>query len=190
MINSLGFIGHPIDMEHFYKMMGPLAAAVRKISPFHFKEFFKHIPSYRLSTVRDIRSSKSILIDCHIIICPLLPEDMVGGCGEEFVLNRIIQAVRRAEKLGAKIVTLGGFTSVIGDEGEVVSKRVNIAVTNGNTYTASLAIDGILKAAYYMDVDLPNATLAVIGATGDIGSICTKILAKKVGRPRETPLPK
>lgn len=179
MINSLGFIGHPIDFEHLYRMLGPLNFLAKRMPQYTMKEFLKHVPSYKLGTVKNIRSSRDVLIDCHTIICPLLPVDMVG-LGQDFVLNRITQAVRRAEKLGAKIATLGGFASVIGNEGEEVSKRVNIAVTSGNTYTAALAIEGILKASYYMDLNLNDATLAVIGATGDIGSICTKILSKKI----------
>jgi predicted amino acid dehydrogenase len=139
----------------------------------------KNVPPYRLATVKNIRSAKDILIDCHAIACPLLPEDM-ASLDEKLVLDRITEAVRRAERLGAKLAALGGFTSVIGNEGELVSKRVNIAVTSGNTYTASLTIEGIIKAAYYMDMDLSEATVAVIGATGDIGSVCTRILAKKV----------
>jgi predicted amino acid dehydrogenase len=101
---------------------------------------------------------------------------------EDFVLKRVEQSIRKAQRLGAKIVTLAGFTSIVGNEGEVIAKRVDIAVTNGNTYTASLAIDGVIEAAHVMDLDLSGATLAVIGATGDIGSICTKILSKKVKR--------
>ena len=181
MISGLGFIGHPIDMEHLYRMMGSLSFVARKIPQFTFKELLKNIPAYRLSTVKNIRSSRDVLIDCHTIICPLLPEDMVA-LDEKFVVGRISQAVRKAERLGAKIATLGGFTSVIGNEGYEVSKCVNIPVTSGNSYTAGLAIEGIIRAAYYMDITLSGATLAVIGATGDIGSICTKILAKKVKR--------
>lgn len=179
MINSLGFIGHPIDFEHLYKMLGPFGLIARRIPKYRLKEFLNKIPPYRLTTIKNIRSSKDALIDCHTIICPMFPEDMVG-LDKEFVLKKIILAVRRAEKLGAKIVTLGGFTSVVGNEGEDVSKHANIAVTSGNTYTAALAIEGILKAAYYMDMELSDSTLTVIGATGDIGSICTRILSKKV----------
>lgn len=179
MINKLGFIGNAVDLENLYKMLGPWSIIARKIPKFRLREIIKNVPPYKLATVKNIRSLKNILIDCHAIVCPMLPEDMVR-LDEEFVLSRIAQAVRHAERFGASIVTLGGFTSVIGNEGEMLSKRVNIAITSGNTYTASLAIEGIIKAAYYMDLDLSDATLAVIGATGDIGSICTKVLAKKV----------
>ena len=181
MINSLGFIGHPIDMEHLYKMLGTFGHLVKKMEPFKLKELLKYLPPYKLDTVTNLRSLKGSVIDCHTVICPLLPADMVS-LDERFVLSKIVRAVRLAEKNGAKIVTLGGFTSVVGNEGEEVSKRVKIAVTSGNTYTAALAVEGIIKAAYCMDINLSNATLAVIGATGDIGSICTRILSKKVKR--------
>lgn len=179
MISGLGFIGHPIDFEHLYKMLGLLSPIARKTPQYCLKEFLKKIPPYRISAVRNIRSLKDVLIDCHTIICPILPADMVG-MPEELALKSIETAVKKAEKFGAKIATLGGFTSVIGDEGMVVSKRVGIAVTSGNTYTAALAIEGIMKAAYFMDLELAAATMAVIGATGDIGSVCTRILSKRV----------
>jgi fatty aldehyde-generating acyl-ACP reductase len=179
MINKFGFIGHAIGLESLYKILGPWGHLAKRIPKFRLREILKNIPPYRLAAVKNIRSSKDILIDCYAMACPLLPEDMVR-LDEEFVLNRIVQAVKRCERLDAKIVVLGGFTSVIGNEGESISKRVNVAITSGNTYTASLTIEGIIKAAYYMDLDLSKATVAVIGATGDIGSICTRILAKKV----------
>lgn len=179
MINKFGFIGHAIDLENLYKLLGPWSIVARKIPKFRLREFLKHVLPYRLKTVKNIRSAKDVLIDCHAIACPLLPEDMVR-LDEEFVLNRITQAVQKSERLGAKLAVLGGFASVIGNEGEAVSKHVNIAVTSGNTYTASLAVEGIVKAAYFMELELSNSTLAVIGATGDIGSICTRVLAKKV----------
>lgn len=179
MANSLGFIGHPIDLEHLYGMLGPLNGIARNISKYRLKQFLRLVPPFRISTVKNIKSLINAIIDCYTIICPLLPEDFVS-LDEDFVLKRVEQSIRKAQRLGAKIVTLGGFTSVIGNEGEVISKRVDIAVTNGNTYTASLAIDGVVEAARRMDIALSDSTLAVIGATGDIGSICTKILSKKV----------
>lgn len=175
----MGFIGHPIDLEHLYKMVGPWSLFVKKIPPYMLDTILKRVSPYRLASVKNIRSAKDVLIDCNTIICPLLPAAMVS-LDEEFVIGRITQAVNLAERYGAKIATLGGFTSVIGDEGRVVSKRVNIGVTSGNAYTASLAIDGIVKASYFMELDLEDATLAVIGATGDIGSICTRVLSRKV----------
>ena len=160
-------------------MLGAFNFITNKIPKFMLKELFRKIPPYKINTIKNMRSFKSVLIDCHTIICPLLPEDMIL-MDEEVVLKKIIASIKCSERLGVKIATLGGFTSVVGNEGEAVSRRAGIAVTSGNTYTAALAIEGIIKAAYCMDLDLSSATLAVIGATGDIGSICTKILSRKV----------
>ncbi len=73
---------------------------------------------------------------------------------------------------------MAAFTSIVGNEGEVVAKNVNVAVTTGNTYTAFLAIDSILKAASVLNINTDKSKLVVLGATGDIGSICSRILAK------------
>jgi len=40
-----------------------------------------------------------------------------------------------------------------------------------------MAVRGIQRAAEAMDIDLADSTLAIIGATGDIGSACTRALA-------------
>src|SRR3989338_6098750 len=124
MANSLGFIAHPIDLEHLYTMLGPLRAVARKIPKYRLKELLRLAPPFRLSTVKNMRSLKDALIDCHTIICPLLPEDFVSF-DENFVLKRIEQSIRKAQRLGARIVSLAGFISVIGNEGEVISKRVD-----------------------------------------------------------------
>ena len=113
------------------------------------------------------------------IILPLLPEQFVS-IGEEVAIQKILKAVRLAERLGARLVALGGFTSIIGNEGEVISKLVNIPVISGNAFPAYLSIEGIEKACKKMHIKMSDSCAAVIGATGDIGSICTKILSKKV----------
>ena len=59
---------------------------------------------------------------------------------EAYVL-KIIKAGKVAEKLGAKIVGLGAFTSIVGDAGVTVANNLNIAVTTGNSYTVATALE-------------------------------------------------
>jgi predicted amino acid dehydrogenase len=132
------------------------------------------------SRLNGLTSVKGSVIDLIAVACPLLPEQM-AMMDQKFVLGRIIEAVELAKKDGADIVVLGGFTSVVGNEGEEVAGAVDVAVTSGNSYTAALAVDGILRAASLLNVDLRSARCVVVGATGDIGSACTRFLAKKVG---------
>lgn len=41
---------------------------------------------------------------------------------EEFVMDRIIESGKIAQELGAKVVGLGAFTSIVGDAGITVAK--------------------------------------------------------------------
>lgn len=97
------------------------------------------------------------------------------------VLEKVIEACKLAEKFGAGIATLGGFTSIAGEKyGKSLTPYVNIPVTTGNTFTVALTVKGICKAAELMGIDLNQAKLTVIGGTGDIGGACAGFLANRV----------
>lgn len=115
------------------------------------------------------------------ILSPLLPQNFVGN-SHESVLKHLLSAIRLARDFGAQIVGLGGFTSVFGNEGIELAAASSMAITSGNTFTAALVIEGIRRAAVMKACSLNNCLLAVIGATGDIGSICTRLLAHEVGQ--------
>jgi fatty aldehyde-generating acyl-ACP reductase len=95
-------------------------------------------------------------------------------------LDIIIRAARLAESLGAAVVGLGAYTSVVGDAGLSVAKAVDIAVTTGNSYTVYTAVEGALAAARLMGLEPTQATAAVLGATGSIGRACALLLASQV----------
>jgi predicted amino acid dehydrogenase len=99
----------------------------------------------------------------------------------EQVYGKISQAIRIGADLGAEIVGLGAFTGVVGDAGITLAERSPIAVTTGNSLTISAGVQSLLRGAREMEIDAPNATLVVIGATGSIGSACVELLAPHVG---------
>ncbi len=99
---------------------------------------------------------------------------------EHKVLKKIIGGGRIAERLGAKIYGLGAFTSVVGDAGVTVAKNLNIAVTTGNSYTVATALEGTKEAAKLMGIDIAEAQVAVVGATGAVGRVSSIILARDV----------
>ncbi len=101
---------------------------------------------------------------------------------ERTVYRKIIQTGRLAEKLGAQILGLGAFTSVVGDAGITIAKALEVPVTTGDSYTVTVAVDAIREAACVMDIPLQTATAAVVGATGAIGQVCAELLAEDVER--------
>ena len=52
-----------------------------------------------------------------------------------------------AEKLGAKILGLGAFTSVVGDAGVTIANALDVPVTTGNSFTVAMAVQAIREAA-------------------------------------------
>ena len=101
---------------------------------------------------------------------------------ERTVYRKIIQTGRLAEKLGAQILGLGAFTSVVGDAGVTIANALDVPVTTGDSYTVIVAVEAIRKAACLMDIPLQGATAAVVGATGTIGQVCADLLADDVQR--------
>jgi predicted amino acid dehydrogenase len=101
---------------------------------------------------------------------------------ERTVYRKIIQTGRLAEKLGAQILGLGAFTSVVGDAGITIANALEVPVTTGDSYTVLMAVEAIRAAALEMEIPLDTATAAVVGATGAIGQVCAELLANDVER--------
>jgi len=113
------------------------------------------------------------------IACPYTPRRMLE-LPERTVYRKIIETGHSAEKLGAQILGLGAFTSVVGDAGVSIAKALDIPVTTGDSYTVAIAVQAMHEAARLMEIPLRQATAAVVGATGSIGSVCAELLADDV----------
>lgn len=175
-MEKFAFIIHPINAKRDVARKYPIA----KYLPESWVEWGMSKKSpMMVSHITGIKSKTGVEAEGWFVGCPLTPRQMLE-LPIEFVWKRIIGAAKIAEDLGAKIIGLGAFTSVVGDGGITVSKNVNIAVTTGNSYTIATSIQGARKAAKLMDIDLKNASVAVVGATGSIGKTCAEIMARDV----------
>ena len=98
-----------------------------------------------------------------------------------FTYDRLHQAAKMAERRGARIMGLGAFTKVVGDAGITVAREADIPVTSGNSLTIAATLETAKLAARRMGVeDLSRGRTMVIGATGAIGSVCSRLLAHAV----------
>ena len=179
-MDSFAFIIHPIsvkrDVSRKYPFLGGLLSE-RQIE--FFSQFF---PPVYLSEIEGITSAATGReIKGWLIACPFTPRQMVE-LPEARVYRKIIQTGRMAEQLGAQILGLGAFTSVVGDAGVSIADRLAVPVTTGDSYTVAVAVDSIKHAAELMDIPIRNATAAVVGATGAIGQVCAELLADEVAR--------
>lgn len=141
----------------------------------------KHKEPMVASHITGVRSITGAEAEGWFIGCPLSPKQFTT-LPEEFIYERLIQCGKIAEGLGAKIIGLGAFTSVVGDGGITVAKNLDIAVTTGNSYTVATAIEATRDGARRMGIDIANATVAVVGGTGSIGKTSAQILGVDAAR--------
>jgi predicted amino acid dehydrogenase len=76
---------------------------------------------------------------------------------------------------------LGAFTSVVGDAGITVAHEADIAITSGNSLTVAATLEAAKQAVINMGrTDLTTGKVMIIGATGSIGSVCSRLLAQAI----------
>jgi len=179
-MDSFAFIIHPINPKRDVSRKYPLLGKILTESQIDF--FSTYFPPIYLSEIDGITSAATgKQVKGWFVACPYTPKRMLE-LPVETVYRKIIQTGQMAEKLGARILGLGAFTSVIGDAGISIANQLAIPVTTGDSYTVSLAVEAIRSAARLMDISLHQATAAVVGATGGIGRVCAELLAGDVAR--------
>lgn len=178
-MDTFAFIIHPIDPKRDVSRKFPLLGKLLTEKQINF--FSTFFPPVYISEIEGIVSEATGKeIKGWFVACPYTPQRMLE-LPEKTVYRKIIETGRMAERLGAKILGLGAFTSVIGDAGLTVARALDIPVTTGDSYTIAIAVESIKKAAELMDIPLASASAAVVGATGSIGKVCAELLADEVG---------
>ena len=171
-MDNFAFIIHPIDPKRDVQRKFP---TLGKVLPARAIDFFsRFFPPVYISHVTGARSAaQGHKIEGWFVACPFTPQRMMT-LPVETVYAKIVKTVRLARSRGARLVGLGAYTSVVGDAGITISRRVDVPVTTGDSYTVAMADAAVREAARRMEFDLGRATVAVVGATGAIGAVgCT-----------------
>ncbi len=111
---------------------------------------------------------------------PMLSREMQGS-GRKVAAGMVRDAVDLAGGSGAARVGLGAFTSIVTRGGEQVTGR-GVPVTSGNTLTTVSAVRSIETMAGRTRIDLAEAHVVVVGASGAIGRLASLMLARRAGR--------
>jgi fatty aldehyde-generating acyl-ACP reductase len=127
-------------------------------------------------TVTSITGQK---IEGQYVESCFLPE-MLANRRIKAATRKIVNAMAHAQKHGINITALGGFSSIIFENFNLsqISQVRNIKLdferfTTGNTHTAYIICRQVEQASKELGIELSKATVAICGATGDIGSaIC------------------
>jgi fatty aldehyde-generating acyl-ACP reductase len=178
-MSSFAFVIHPVDPKQDVARKYPRLAKALPTRLVHFLARFW--PPVYLSHITGVRSEDTGKeIEGWLVACPLTARQALE-LPTRTVYNKIVAAGRLAQRLGAQILGLGAFTSVVGDAGVTVARHLDIPVTTGHSFTVAMAVEALEEGARCKGVRLESSTVAVIGATGSIGRACVELLAPAVG---------
>ncbi|MCB0384713.1 MAG: hypothetical protein KDD43_04910 [Bdellovibrionales bacterium] len=179
------FVIHPLSQRYLanQKPLDSIAKYAPATVMNSVEKLLAYSPPFIYSKVSGIKSPTGAEAEGWLITVGGTPKEIMAH-SPEFTYRRLLAAARMAKRMGAQIMGLGAFTKVVGDAGITVAKRAPLPITTGNSYSAS----GALWAAHDAMARLglveigPNNKVKgktmVVGATGAIGSVCARLLAK------------
>ncbi len=176
-----GLIGHLTSLEHAQRVASELGYPEYADQGL---DFWCSAPPQIVDniTVTSVTGQK---IEGRYVESCFLPE-MLANRRMKAATRKILNAMAHAQKHGINITALGGFSSIIFEtfKLEQIPQIRNIKLeferfTTGNTHTAYILCRQVEQASKKLGIELGKATVAVCGATGDIGSaVCRWLDAK------------
>ncbi|MCL1469712.1 long-chain acyl-[acyl-carrier-protein] reductase [Argonema antarcticum] len=176
-----GLIGHLTSLEH-------AQAVARDLGYPEYADqgldFWCAAPPQIVDTIK-VTSITGQQIEGQYVESCFLPE-MLANRRIKAATRKIINAMAHAQKHGIDITALGGFSSIIFENFNLnqITQVRNIKLeferfTTGNTHTAYIICRQVEQASKKLGIELSKATVAVCGATGDIGSaVCRWLNAR------------
>jgi len=187
--SRVGFIVHPTELRYLMTYYFPSFNAYiwnkttmlnwwnrisRFLEPVHVKSHYITFNDY--------------VVENNLILVPYMPEYLMSETDNKIlqeIRDKIEDAVTIAKEIGddnipVSMVGLGAFSSIVTFNGESINDY-EVPITTGNAYTAALTIQGIIKALELnkYNKSLDECTVAIIGATGNIGMVLSQILSQK-----------
>lgn len=177
---SLDFaiIGHQENWQHITALINDIRTPrLEKLPVEKIKSIFSFIPPRDVFKIN--AKSKTGAEANGVYIETFIDPDMLDAQYIRTNISKVMNAVAFAKKLGTKVVTMGGFTSIL-LEGNFDSFSPGPSkFTTGNTLTAAFIVKGVEKAITQYGINLQESNILIVGATGDIGMACTNYFKGK-----------
>lgn len=167
-----GLIGHLTSLEHAQSVAKELGYPEYADQGL---EFWCMAPPQIVDSITVTSVTGQKIYGKYVESC-FLPE-MLAAQRMKAATRKIINAMAHAQKNGIDITALGGFSSIIFEKFNLQQikqiRTVKLELerfTTGNTHTAYVICRQVEQVAQQVGIDLAGATVAICGATGDIGS--------------------
>ena len=179
-INRFAFVIHPLNVGFIQK--SPMFSWTKYLPADLVESVAAYMPPMYVSRITGGKSpTTGQRIEGYLFTLGATPRQMMDH-GERFTYTRLNQTARMAERMGARIMGLGAFTSVVGDAGITVANEADIAITSGNSLTVAMTLEAAKRAVVLMGAtDLTQGKVMIVGATGSIASVCSRLIAQAIG---------
>lgn len=167
---------HPLSMDHIFNQ--PKLKYLRFVPHRLVERLMAKIHPRYVSRITGIRSPVTGReVEGFLISLGATPRELRRR-KPGFTYRRLILASHMAQQMGAKIMGLGAFTKIVGDAGATVAYKSDIAITSGNSLTVSTTLEAAKQAVLKMGGRTDQGRAVIIGATGSIGAVCSRLLAQ------------
>ena len=171
-------IGHQDSWENIKAFVDGLRTADQEKLPVEkIKTTYSFIPPRDVFKVR-VRSATGTEIN-GVYIETFIDPDKLDMSFVSTNIKKVMNAMSWSQKLGAGVVTLGGFTSIVLEGNLALYAEPSPKFTTGNALTSAYIVKALEKAALQKGICLERANILIIGATGDIGAACVEYLKNK-----------
>jgi fatty aldehyde-generating acyl-ACP reductase len=172
-------IGHQDSWPNIKEFInGMRSSNVRDLSLEQVKNTFCYMPPRSIFKMK-VRSKMGDLIH-GVYIETFIDPDKLGPQYLRVNIKKVNDAIAVAQRLNAKIIALGGFTSIVLEGNLNTFNTSQTKITTGNSLTSAYILKGIEKASEKFNIKIKESHVLIIGATGDIGMACANYLKEKV----------
>lgn len=182
-VNRFAYLIHPLHQNHLKKVKAvDILSSIVPQSMDAVEKLMAYSPPFVYSRVNGIKSPTGVEAEGWLISIGETSDEMEKH-PSDFTTKKIMKAAEKAKRLGAQIMGISMLPKGMHGTSLEVGKHAVLPITTGNSYTASTALWATAEAVRQMglsklkDGKVLKAKAMVIGATGDVGAICSRLLA-------------
>jgi fatty aldehyde-generating acyl-ACP reductase len=182
---DFALIGHPGSWVQVRRLMDALRSPQRPpLEDSDLRDIFGWIPPrtverLTIGSPRRGRRARGVYVETFIAPDRLVPSAL------RINLAKVDAAIACAAREGARVASLGGFTSILMERGRTERRgdaSNGMALTTGNSLTAGFIVRGVERAAGHVGLDIAESSVLIVGSTGDLGTACARYFAPRARR--------
>jgi acetylornithine/succinyldiaminopimelate/putrescine aminotransferase/predicted amino acid dehydrogenase len=177
----VGFVGHFID-AHGVALWDPTLGRLGDEACVSFLDHMQPFAEPLVYHRDDVHSATDSVASVTFVGIPVDSQqcyDALRAPQRRELCDLVQRAVDLAVGEGCTIVGLGGYCSILTRNGRTLEGR-GAVLTTGNSHSAAVGLQALDAAARDEGIDPATAHAAVLGATGNIGSVLAELLARDV----------